>query len=744
MMRKSFWSISIALSLCLIFSFIRQQPDSKAKTLSDNPMEKNGVLHHSQLLPVTKILLFNSGVGHFTRSGEIQGDARVDLTFSEQDVNDLIKSMVLEDSTEQGKISAITYDSREPLDRTLKSYSINLNGSPSFAKILSQARGEKIEVTLLTNAAGQPGSLQGAIIGIEEKEDALKDKVLKVEYLNLWCQEGMRTVRILDIARIRFSNPELENEMRRALDTLAHSHDAQKKVVSLHFTGEGKRKINVGYVVENPIWKTSYRLVLPKKGNPFLQGWAVVENSTDEDWNQIKIGLISGRPISFNMDMYNPLYIVRPIVEPELFAGLRPPTYDNSFMNDRWLRLQKNNFTPQLMNSAGGIVGMAGGMMGMAGNLGNFNQNQLQIQNNQITQNNIALQGRLNQNGQVKGIEFESMDVGRIAPSAAIAEQFGDSFVYQLKQPISLPRQKSALLPIINKEITGSRVSIFRSKTRTTHPQLGIRFRNTSDMNLAQGPITVFDGSAYAGDTRILEVQKNESRLVSYALDLGTEIIEKPSRETTKITKVSATKGVLYSEQVTKEIMTYQITNRSDHDRNLLIEYPNRKNVGFHFVGDNTKPDEETPKVFRFLTAVKAGEKKNYVIEEEFPQVISYQLTNTSDDQIQVFIKSTNTPESLKAKLQEAMKLKTILEENKKTLKIHSDRIETINKDQDRLRKNIRELPKESKAFKLYLSKFDEQELEITDLQKQIKVLQKETEEQLKKYNDFLTTITIN
>ena len=110
------------------------------------------------------------------------------------------------------------------------------------------------------------------------------------------------------------------------------SHDTQKKAVSINCTGEGKRNIKVGYVVENPIWKTSYRLVLDKdrKEKPFLQGWAIVENPTDEDWKDVRMALVSGRPISFQMNLYDPLYVSRPVVEPELFASLRPVAYSGS------------------------------------------------------------------------------------------------------------------------------------------------------------------------------------------------------------------------------------------------------------------------------------------------------------------------------------------------------------------------------------------------------------------------------
>ena len=289
-MRKFLWSLPIfgAATLAGILSTDRatSAPNSVSKSTPSS-------LQSAQSLPITRVILFNSGVGHFTRSGEITNDARIDLTFPEQDINDLIKSMVLEDMSEKGRISAVTYDSRDPIDRTLKSFAINLNNSPTFPQILTQARGEKVEVTMLTTAVGQPGTLQGSIMGVEKKKEASKDGSVEVDVINLWCAEGVRSIKLNDIARLRFSNPVIENEIRRALETLALSHDSQKKAVSLNFSGEGKRKVRVSYVIENPIWKTSYRLVLSQEGKPYLQGWAVVENATDEDWNEVGMGLIA-------------------------------------------------------------------------------------------------------------------------------------------------------------------------------------------------------------------------------------------------------------------------------------------------------------------------------------------------------------------------------------------------------------------------------------------------------------------
>src|SRR5215218_1295428 len=284
-------------------------------------------------LPISRVVLFNSGVGYFSRSGEVEGDARVDLSFQEQDVNDLLKSMVLEDFN-GGRIAAVSYDSREPIARTLSSFAINLNGNPTFAGIVSQMRGERVEVVLAPGAANQPGKLSGVIVGVEKQKVASGSQTVDADFLNLWCAEGLRAVKLPDVQQLKFANPVIESEFRRALDVLSLSHDSQKKAVSLHFAGEGKRKVQVGYVVEAPIWKTSYRLVMADKEKPYLQGWAMVENPTDEDWSGVKMALVSGRPISFRMDLYNPLYINRPTVEPELFASLRPVTYRGNFGKD--------------------------------------------------------------------------------------------------------------------------------------------------------------------------------------------------------------------------------------------------------------------------------------------------------------------------------------------------------------------------------------------------------------------------
>ena len=74
-----------------------------------------------------------------------------------------------------------------------------------------------------------------------------------------------------------------------------------------------------------------------------------------------------------------------------------------------------------------------------------------------------------------------------------------------------------------------------------------------------QGPITVFEGSNYAGDARILDLQPNEERLLSYAVDLGTEVNPVPSSDNGRLTVVKAVKGILYTTTKVRETKTYTI-----------------------------------------------------------------------------------------------------------------------------------------------------------------------------------------
>jgi hypothetical protein len=686
-------------------------------------------------LPIKTVVLFSSGVGYFERRGTVDGDARVDLTFQVRDINDLIKSMVIRD--EKGLVSAVSYDSFDPVERTLKSFAVNLTNNPTLAQILTQLRGEKVEVVLNPSVTTQPGTVTGSIVGVEKQRQAVKEgPAVETEVLNLWCAEGVRALRLTEIQRLRFLNPVMESEFRRALDTLALSHDAQKKAVSLTFTGEGKREVRVGYVVENPIWKTSYRLVLDKEGKPFLQGWAVVDNPTDDDWDKVGMALISGRPVSFQMDLYQPLYVPRPIVELELFQSLRPVAYSGAIEKPRAAETaavpadEQNRLQAGRAPAASKSATALGAMRDKAGGA-------------EFDEMAESKDGRLRFAQNMAKKLDEKMNLAQGVQSAATASQLGDFFQYVIDHPVTLPRQKSALLPIINKEVEATRLSIYNPSVHAKFPMLGLKLKNSSGLHLMQGPITVFEGSTYAGDAQIKDLPPNDERLLSYAVDLATEVEAKSERKPERLVSVRIEHGLLIQTVKVREEKTYTVTNRDGRPRTLWIEQPYR--AEFKLVND-VKPVERTAEVYRFEMKLpaKAKETVSQTIVEEQDLSTTIALTNVDDGTIRFFLNQAVTSPQVKAALQQLQQLKAKLAMTTQELNQVNEQLRVITEDQARLRANLREMPTTAAAYKRYLEKFDKQETEIESLREAQKRLQQQQLKNQQEVDAYLRNLNVN
>jgi hypothetical protein len=612
-------------------------------------------------LPLTQVVLFNSVVGYFQREGQVEGSARVELTFPAADVNDLLKSLVLQDQG-GGKFSGVNYDNHEPVDRILRSFALDLNNNPTYGQILNQARGEKVEVLRQRKGDAQAVKLTGTIVGMQSQR---REGQGDLEHLNLLAAGGLQSILLDEVQAVRFLNPVLESEFQRALRVVAAGHDTQKKTVSLGFTGQGKRQVRVGYVVERPIWKTSYRLLFEPGGKLFLQGWALVENTGDDDWNNVRLVLVSGRPISFQMNLYDPLYVPRPTVEPELFASLRPPVYGGALGAPP---APPEEGGPARMPPGFGMGGMGMGGFPMGGmGMGGFPGGGLPggppmppsiggllpgLQFGSLTPPNIAQSSNIYQNPQgqtlpVQRLTYEELQRRReearqekekakkVGPlvtglnfkegiaSVATGEAAGDSFRYVIDQKVSLPRQKSAMLPILNRHVEGSKVSIYNASVHPKYPLLGLRLKNTSGQPLTQGPITVYEDGAYAGDSRVLDLQPNEERLLSYALDLAAEV--KADSKTTPSPHMTLKLGdaKLAAAYKAQQTTTYLIKNRSAQVRTLLLEHPIR--ADWDLVAP-TRPTERTRAVYRFRVAVPAGQAARFDVVEEQGRVDQFAL----------------------------------------------------------------------------------------------------------------------
>src|SRR3954469_10685318 len=257
-------------------------------------------------VPVKAVVLYSSGVGYFEHFGTVRGDGSTELRFKTDQINDILKSLILQD-LDGGKVNTITYPSQDPIAKTLRSFQVDITANPPLADLLNQWRGAKVTLKFADQ------SLTGTILGVEKKQKPVNDNKAVIERpaLNLLVGPSIKSVYIEDVNEITLDDPQLQEELTKALAALSAARDQDKKPVQINFSGKGERRVRLGYVVETPVWKTSYRLIMPDdpKDKASIQGWAIVENQTDNDWKDVQLSLVSGRPISFVQDLYQPLYI---------------------------------------------------------------------------------------------------------------------------------------------------------------------------------------------------------------------------------------------------------------------------------------------------------------------------------------------------------------------------------------------------------------------------------------------------
>jgi hypothetical protein len=275
-----------------------------------------------ELLPVTRVVLYRSGVGYIERLGRISGDATLTLSMRESQMNDLLKSLILVDF-DGGQILPAQYTPRDPLERTLSAFAVQLSDNPSMSALLTRLRGAPVEIQT------DKETLQGTVLSIETREEAASEVVVKRAYVNLMTNPAMRSVPMDTILSLRVRDERLQQEMQNALAAIATRLDNTRKTVELRFAGQGARRVLVGYLTEMPLWKMTYRLALSANEPPLLQGWAIVENTTDEDWRNVRLELVSGRPVSFIQNLYEPIYPKRPTVRTQTDQALLPDTAEH-------------------------------------------------------------------------------------------------------------------------------------------------------------------------------------------------------------------------------------------------------------------------------------------------------------------------------------------------------------------------------------------------------------------------------
>ncbi|MHB9132996.1 MAG: hypothetical protein ACYDBB_18165 [Armatimonadota bacterium] len=673
-------------------------------------------------LPITNVVLFSSGVGYFERSGTVLNDATVQLSFKPEQINDLLKSLVLLD-LDGGKVGAVTYGAKEPLSKTLQAFAVNITDNPSLAQLLNRLRGVPIEVTA-TN------TITGKILGVEIKKKIVDKETFEFEILNILTDTGLRSVRLEEVTSLRLLDERLNKELQDALLVVASGLDNQRKPVLITFNGTGERRVVIGYLMETPIWKTSYRLVLGEKEN-LLQGWAIVENTGDADWKNVRLSLVSGRPISFIQDLYTPLYVPRPLVKPDLYVSLRPVEYagdgDDTFIASGMVRTgtlpanMTNTYDISRLNDTNGGKVAA-----------NNAQILFQATNDGRQQNNAQFNG-WNQKDAVNQLRSSVV-------SAAKSSDLGQAFRYTIKEKVDLPRQQSALLPIVTGEVDAWKVSIFNPEVHGKFPLYGLRLKNTTGQHLMGGPITVYNNNVYAGDATFEDLQPSEQRLISYAIDLGMEGEQKVKEANAEILAFKIVKGTLYVNRKYHREVEYSFKVKDGKERTIIVEHA--FNQGWKLM-EPEKADEKTDRFYRFT--LRLGDKqtsKLTVVEETTAQEGSV-ITSIDSDTIVAYMKHGKISLVVKNALEQVTQKQSELLEITRKKALYQQEIQGITNEQQRIRSNMNALNQGSDLYKRYVTKLGEQETRIERLRGLIEDLQEREESQRKELNAYVAGLTL-
>ena len=613
-------------------------------------------------LPIKKVILYKHGLGYFERGGKVTGEGVASLRFSSSQMNDVLKSLTALDLG-GGRVSSIGYDSQAPVSRLLSEFGFELPQDGALVAMIQRFRGAEVEIEL----AG--GKQTGSLAGVEMRAVPAGNSSIQVPRVSLLLEEG-RVVSFdtSEIQSLRFLDADLRQDVHRYLDILRDSYRAERKSLQLRLEGQGEREIFVAYTVEVPVWKASYRLVLGAKN--LLQGWAIVDNTSDEDWTAVDLSLVSGLPVSFIEDLYTPHYSRRPVVKVSEELAVAPQTHEGG-----WSRKDKlADGKPGAPPTPGAAEPAEKGRVAMR------RAGEAKDAGNAPDADAFALAAAPAKKSVLQALEDAT------GAGSTWTRELGDLFEYRIDHKVTVARNRSALIPIVGATVEAAHVSIFNAAIRARNPLSAVRFKNTSGLTLEGGPVTVLDGEAYAGEALIETLKPDEQRYLSYAVDLAVTIDPKSDPASGRVERIRIVDGIFWldSKQVAKT--RYEIRNADAKERALVIEHARRPGVR---LVSPAKPLEETPDHWRFDAPVGAAQATTFEVTEESDSAQQVALSNVGNDEIELYVRNKYLSADMEKALREMVAKKAELADLERRIQAASQELARLAEDQDRLRKNL-------------------------------------------------------
>src|SRR4051794_2233210 len=470
-------------------------------------------------LPIKHVILYKHGMGFFERAGIVAAGEEARLNFKTADMNDILKSLIVNDLS-GNRILGIRYDSNESLQQRLEDFPFTVGNGQLISAFLDGLKGAKIEL----KTADRPVS--GMILSarsIQAGPDS--DRKTVREQVSLLLDSGdIATYDLGSVASLRLLDPQLQTQLKKYLQAVNEVRSLDKRSIYIEAPGAGQRNLRIQYVTPAAIWKSSYRLSLdPQRCT--LEGWAIVDNTTDEDWSNVQLSVVSGRPISFISQLDTPRYGQRQLAELPEDRAAGPVVYGGSV----------DAAKPETAAVAGGAAGAPAQALEMQAKLMPAPSAKRSFNRSDSAQAQSSVQG-------------------------ATGEQLGELFEYNFNGPITVKRSQSAMLPFLQGPISARKLLIY-SSNGSEHPLNAAEVTNNTSKTLDGGPITVYDSGAYAGEALVETLKAGDKRLIGYAVDYGTRVTTAFDSGSQTIREIHVESGVLQMRYADHQTRTYTIKN---------------------------------------------------------------------------------------------------------------------------------------------------------------------------------------
>jgi hypothetical protein len=683
----------------------------------------------AEKLPVRRVVLYKNGVGYFEHTGRVRGAQEFKIDFTSAQLNDVLKSLTVLDLN-GGKISGVGYNSVAPIAEQLKSLRLPLDESTTLEGFLNALRGAPMEVR--TGAA----VFNGRLLSVEEKTTHKGEQETgKMLELSLIGEGGIvRTFPLTSAVSVRVADHDLSEEITKYLSLINSARDQDLRQMSIATSGTGERNVFVSYISEVPVWKSTYRIILPEKpgASPLLQGWAIVDNTVGEDWKDVELSLVAGAPQSFIEDLSRPYYTRRPVVALPQTAMLTPQTHEGTMEEvdlSAGSPMPGPTPAPPPAPHKASAQGFVGGGIG-SGSAGGFGtSDRLSHINGPIA-------------GPVTRADRFSLGVATEGEPGANAQELGDLFEYNLKEKVTILKNHSALVPIINSPIKAEKVTLW--SRGSARPLRALWISNSSGLTLDGGTFNIIEDGAFAGEGLIDPLKPEERRLLSYAVDQGVRVEHKDNLESRPVTHIKIAKGVMVQTSEQRDHQQYVIRNTDTQVREVVIEHPVR--TGWK-LGDGLKPAETSASFYRFRMKVDAGKNAELKVDETRPLEQRIALSNVTDDQVRIWFNDKNISPELKAVLEKIVQKKNEIAGFEQRLQEQQEQIGSINEDQGRLRENMQALKgsaEERALLQRYTRELNDQEDKLQAVRGEMAKIEQQRADGKQQLDRMLQEITLD